>query len=701
MPTNFDLAEATVNFVAGNEATWNNFVLPIPENVIVYTVDSKKFKKGDGNHRFSELPDGPSIAGIAGGNETVSNVLVQLESGDDDSIIVIDNELYKASTTKLSTIISRLDAIANANTIQTSNLDTIQNQLTLVNTSITSADNDKLAISQNHKMAPGVIPTSLVSAAPSSPINIRSIDFYSDASCTNKITEMFHDSIYYANVDVQHDSADIDSITVGLTETNNFITVSNIIRGKFKISVGQPSIGGNVVFTATATYNTDTISVNKSITLNEYTPIIAAVYGGSGGELFYGVIVDSSDNVICVGYTNSEGSGSNDALIVKFDSSLDISARKVYGGSGADEFRSVAVDGSDNIICVGSTASEGIGSGDALVVKFDNNLNILTRKVYGRSGADEFRSVAVDSSDNIICVGATTSEGSGSYDALIIKFDSNLTISSSKVYGGSSADEFRSVAVDSSDNIICVGSTASEGTGGGSALITKFDNNLNILTRKVYGGSGADEFWSVAVDGSNNIICVGATTSEGSGSYDALIIKFDSSLNILNRKIYGGASDDYFLNIIIDSNDNIICVGYTKSEGTGSTSYSNTLVVKFDNSLSIMNRKVYGGTSDDSSYDVDVDSLGNIICVGETRSEGVSGASTFLLKLPSSIPSGTHTGTILTNLTLADSTLTLANSNLTLANSTLTLANSTLTLANSTLTLANSTLTLEKDTILY
>ena len=133
-------------------------------------------------------------------------------------------------------------------------------------------------------------------------------------------------------------------------------------------------------------------------------------------------------------------------------------------------------------------------------------------------------------------------------------------------------------------------------------------------------------------------------------------------------------------------------VGYTGSEGTGGDAF----IIKFDSSLNKLAGKRYGGSGSDTFYSVTVDSSGNVYVVGSTASEGVGGEA-FIIKFTSGIPSGTFTGTILTGLTLADSTLTLADSALTLADSSLTLADSSLTLANSALTLADSSLTLEKD----
>ena len=51
--------------------------------------------------------------------------------------------------------------------------------------------------------------------------------------------------------------------------------------------------------------------------------------GGSGSDVLQGVTTDSSDNIIAVGYTGSDGAGSNDFIIAKLPS--DGSLEGTYG----------------------------------------------------------------------------------------------------------------------------------------------------------------------------------------------------------------------------------------------------------------------------------------------------------------------------------------------------------------------------------
>jgi uncharacterized delta-60 repeat protein len=341
---------------------------------------------------------------------------------------------------------------------------------------------------------------------------------------------------------------------------------------------------------------------------------------GCDFDEFYAVATDSSGNTICVGVIKTEGAGGDDALVVKYDTNLNVLARKIYGGINLDEFSGVVIDSNNNIICVGNTYSEDSGIDEALVVKFDPNLDIIAKKVYGGSGIDRFYEVVTDDNDNIICVGRTVSEGSGDYDALVVKFDNDLNILAKRIYDGAGNYRFYEVATDSNGNIICAGRTQTEGADSDVALVVKYDPNLDIIAKKIYDGSGADAFYTVATDSNDNIICIGWTVSEETDSDEALVVKFDTNLNILTKKIYDGI--DWFNGVAIDSNDNIICVGRTASGSTSGTGNHDTLVVKFDPNLDIITKKLHNDAIIDRFYEVVTDDNDNIICVGRTVSEG-------------------------------------------------------------------------------
>ncbi|MCD4760492.1 hypothetical protein K8R42_01200 [bacterium] len=411
--------------------------------------------------------------------------------------------------------------------------------------------------------------------------------------------------------------------------------------------------------------------------------LLSVVYELGGLKDFFHDVYSDGTYTYAVGSTQAEGQGSDDALIVKFNSDLSIAARKVYGGASTDSFRDVYSDGT-YIYAVGNTQSEGAGSTDALIVKFNSDLSIAARKVYGDSTLDNFYGVYSDGTYTY-AVGYTNSEGVGNYDGLIVKFNSDLSIAARKVYGGASYEHLHDVYSDGT-YIYIVGDTASEGQEGYDALIVKFNSDLSIAARKVYGGASGDYFYGVHSDGTYTY-AVGMTGSEGQGEFDALIVKFNSDLSIAARKVYGrtsSATRDSFTNVYSDGTY-IYTVGYTRlSDYDG-------LMVKFNSDLSINSEKLYGDTigTIPSQFFESVHYAGAYVwAAGYNEKDPWSDSSGLIVRI-NDWPSGSD-NTDPAGFVWEDASFTLDNSDLILDNSAMTLADSAMTLADSAMTLADS-----------
>ena len=98
-----------------------------------------------------------------------------------------------------------------------------------------------------------------------------------------------------------------------------------------------------------------------------------ALLGGTGDDIGRAVAIDSADNIIVAGFTGSDGAGGNDVLIAKYNSAGALQWDRTLGGTGSDVGHAVAIDSADNIIVVGYTTSDGAGSLDVLIAKLPPN----------------------------------------------------------------------------------------------------------------------------------------------------------------------------------------------------------------------------------------------------------------------------------------------------------------------------------------
>ena len=256
-----------------------------------------------------------------------------------------------------------------------------------------------------------------------------------------------------------------------------------------------------------------------------------AVYGGAGTDVFNAVAADVT-GLIAVGYSNSSDGdftrnrGGFDAVVVKTSPTQGLIWQATFGGEGNDVFHAVAVSPQGDIYAVGDTASitgdfpMSYGGGtDAVIVKLDSTGGLTWAKTLGGNGDDSFRSLAIADDGSVVVAGFTTSSASGQ-DGVLAKLTPSGDIVWAKTFGGSGDDSFASVVISGQGNIFVVGkSNSPDGDFGNTnhavnavALVTTTDGD--VTWAKSYGGTGMDEFNSVALAPNDTLVVVGDSSSQ-------------------------------------------------------------------------------------------------------------------------------------------------------------------------------------------
>lgn len=295
-----------------------------------------------------------------------------------------------------------------------------------------------------------------------------------------------------------------------------------------------------------------------------------------------------------------------------------ISYATVYGGSGADAGRAIAVNGT-GIYITGETdaidfpASPGAaqtlhtGNKDVFVLKLNPGGSRAYATYLGGSGDDVGNSIAVDSAGNALVSGDTTSAnfplasardgvcGSGSgcngglKDAFVAKLNAaGNALVFSTYHGGDKADSGTAIAVDASGNAYIGGETAGsvptatpyQAANGGltDGFVSKFDGAGVLVYSTFLGGASDDSITGIAVDTLGSAYVTGVTFSGDfprtvgayqefpAGAGDAFVTKLAGNGSSLVYSTYlGGFNFDRGYAIAVDGARNAYIAGATVS----------------------------------------------------------------------------------------------------------------------------------------
>ncbi len=339
-------------------------------------------------------------------------------------------------------------------------------------------------------------------------------------------------------------------------------------------------------------------------------PLIASTFlGGADRDEIISLRMDQNGRIYVVGTTVSSNFPvtpgvykdlPDDIFISKL--SPDLSTLEVstfFGGSAVDYPVAMEIDSNGNIYILGRTRSSDFpvatsatykGFDDVFIVKLTPDLQTLVAStLFGGSDEDVAFSFTFDSAGNIYITGATRSGDfpgfpvgysvKGDYDIFILKIDSNFNLLSSIPFGADGRDVATHVVVDGGNNVYITGFTTSQlfpttvgaydpaYNFGSDAFISKFDQNLNLLSSTYLGGLMDDLAFTMLLDQNGDVYVAGVTLSANfpvtqgvvqstnRGSGDIFVVKLPSDLSdLLISTFLGGSGFDIARDMKMDQN---------------------------------------------------------------------------------------------------------------------------------------------------
>ena len=383
-------------------------------------------------------------------------------------------------------------------------------------------------------------------------------------------------------------------------------------------------------------------------------PILASVIEGGSLEDRGLLIIKTDMGVFAGGFTLSDNfshltgsyKGGKDIFLIKLSNDLSQVQKGIYyGGSGDEEIFDIKVDTSGYIYVAGYTSSpeicEGTSVKKALVLKLDQNLNIVKKLCIGGSQNAEARRLIIDGSF-IYIVGSTEGQiGSytgfnGSSDVFVAKIDLNLNLQDLIYIGGSGPDKGYEIVTDgtylytggitgSTDLTGILESFQTSLNGTTDAFISKVDKSSFSLVKSTYiGGAGEEESINLAYRSSDQtlIVILGTPSPDlpviggenKKGLNDIYVAIMDISLQNITKSTYiGGSNEEFPQAVYLDTSEKLYITGKTLSPDfpvlntSVQTSYlgnGDVFIIILNPDLSLLASTFLGGNGEDIAHSI-------------------------------------------------------------------------------------------------
>ncbi|MEX2316817.1 MAG: SBBP repeat-containing protein [Pirellulales bacterium] len=327
-------------------------------------------------------------------------------------------------------------------------------------------------------------------------------------------------------------------------------------------------------------------------------------------DLASGAAADGLGNIFITGETYGALSGSShgagDAILSRYDAAGNRHWTINFGSDSYDIGLGVSTDNLGNAYVAGGLHGHlgviGQEMAEAFLHKYNADGTLTWARSFGTTTTDQAQDVVADRLGNVFVAGLTlgslagTNAGGG--DVFVSKFNVLGDQLWTRQIGSNKFDGVSAAAADGLGNVYATGATT--GAFGGpisdsseDVFLVKFDSVGNHLWTKQYGIESQQWAQGIAVDGTGNVYLAGIANGSWGGplggggddveSYDAFLLKLDSSGNQQWLRQFGGPMPDWATDVTVDPLGNVYVAGFSQSNLPGTDADGNdTFVMKFN-----------------------------------------------------------------------------------------------------------------------
>ncbi|RDC64884.1 T9SS type A sorting domain-containing protein [Adhaeribacter pallidiroseus] len=360
--------------------------------------------------------------------------------------------------------------------------------------------------------------------------------------------------------------------------------------------------------------------------------------GWENGEQLMDVIRTRDGGYLAAGTTFSIDEyfgGKIDYYLAKVNKAGEYQYTTTIGGT-ANDYLNRVIQTQDGGYLLAGTSLSGIsknktqasqGKQDYWLIKLDTLGNKQWDKRFGGSGSDDLRKVVQLPTGEYVLGGTSNSSTSGDKsqstqggtDYWLLKISKNGNKIWDKRYGGSANETLGSFVVTEQGGFLLAGTSQSGKSGDKTQAnqgstdywLVNTDAAGNVLWDKAYGGSGADQLFSLSRRGNSYFLAgtsrsgkSGDKTQAGKGGNDYWILKINATGTKLWDKTFGGSDDDDLRASTFTNQGLYVIAGTSYSEMSGDKTQSSRggsdyWVVAVDDAGNPVYDQRFGGTGNE------------------------------------------------------------------------------------------------------
>ncbi|RPJ45453.1 MAG: hypothetical protein EHM19_05380 [Candidatus Latescibacterota bacterium] len=353
-------------------------------------------------------------------------------------------------------------------------------------------------------------------------------------------------------------------------------------------------------------------------------------FGGTSNDGFRALAMTDDGGYLLAGYTYSLGSGDVDMWAVRTDGDGTTIWERTFGGAGRDYAFGACATTDGGFAIVGYTTSRGAGGSDVFLVRIDGAGDTLWTRTYGGSAADDGRSVCEAPDGSLIVAGQTESYGAGQADFYILRVDTAGDTIWTRTHGDSLLDFARGICMTPDGNVGVAGSILYN-SGNLDLYLAEWDMNGDVVWSILFADTGPINFeWATSVhaDPDSGLVILGYRGLEGTDVSDICIGKAsDTGQSVFWRRY----ADDYYVygDAFCPTYDGgyLIC-GADKSVAT---QRNDLLLIKRMPGSGWVDEQTLGGPGSDWASAIAETRPGVYVVAGHTDSYGAGGLDGWLV----------------------------------------------------------------------